>query len=83
MVAYALSPIDLIPDMIPVLGYLDDLLILPFGIWLAVRLMPAALMAELRAQAEGLPHPFSRAGLMIVLSIWAALLAGGVWWWAG
>ena len=46
--AYALSPIDLIPDFIPVLGYLDDLLIVPAGIWLALRLIPAELMAELR-----------------------------------
>ena len=83
VVAYALSPIDLIPDMIPALGYLDDLLILPLGIWLAVRLMPAALMAGFRAQAEGMPHPVSRAGLVMVLLTWAALLAGGVWWWAG
>ena len=61
VVAYAFSPIDLIPDMIPVLGYLDDLLILPLGIWLAVRFIPAALMAGFRAQAEGLARPVSRA----------------------
>ncbi|HTH27548.1 MAG TPA: DUF1232 domain-containing protein, partial [Sphingobium sp.] len=46
--AYALSPIDLIPDVIPVLGYLDDLLILPLGIMLAVRMIPAPLLAEFR-----------------------------------
>ena len=49
--AYALSPIDLIPDFIPVLGYLDDLLIVPLGIMLAVKLVPAPLMAEFRAAA--------------------------------
>ncbi|TIT56386.1 MAG: DUF1232 domain-containing protein, partial [Mesorhizobium sp.] len=49
--AYALSPIDLIPDFIPVLGYLDDLIIVPLGILLAVKLIPAALMAEFRAAA--------------------------------
>jgi uncharacterized membrane protein YkvA (DUF1232 family) len=49
--AYALSPIDLIPDFIPVLGYLDDVLIVPAGIWLTVRLIPAELMVEFRAEA--------------------------------
>jgi len=50
--AYALSPIDLIPDFIPVLGYLDDVIIVPLGILLAVRLVPPDLMAEFRAEAE-------------------------------
>lgn len=49
--AYALSPIDLIPDFVPVLGYLDDLVIVPLGILLAVRLVPAALMQEFRERA--------------------------------
>ena len=52
VVAYALSPIDLIPDFIPVLGYLDDLVIVPAGILLTVRLIPADLLSEFRAQAE-------------------------------
>ena len=52
--AYALSPIDLIPDFIPVLGYLDDLVIVPLGILLVVALIPAALMAEFREQAATL-----------------------------
>ena len=52
VVAYALSPIDLIPDFIPVLGYLDDLLIVPLGIWLVLKLVPADVMAECRAQAD-------------------------------
>ena len=75
--AYALSPIDLIPDFVPVLGYLDDLLLVPGGIWLAVRLIPAPLMAELRTLAEGRGRPSSRAGLLIVVALW---LAAG--WWA-
>src|SRR5712691_6090661 len=50
-VAYALSPIDLIPDFIPVLGYLDDLIIVPAGVWLVLKLVPADVMAECRAQA--------------------------------
>lgn len=69
--AYALSPIDLIPDFIPVLGYLDDLLIVPFGIMLAVRLIPSDVMAELRADAAArLERPSSRAGLIVILAIW-------------
>ena len=52
MVGYAISPIDLIPDFIPVLGYLDDVIIVPLGIMLAVRLIPKPLMAELREGAN-------------------------------
>ncbi len=69
--AYALSPIDLIPDFIPVLGYLDDLLIVPLGIMLAVRLIPSDVMAELRVDAAArLERPSSRAGLIVILAIW-------------
>lgn len=71
--AYALSPIDLIPDFIPVLGYLDDLVIVPLGIMLAVRLVPPALLAESRAAAAGRRGRGSRAGLAMVLAIWLAL----------
>lgn len=52
VVAYALSPIDLIPDFIPVLGYLDDLVLVPLGVWLVVRLIPADVLAECRARAH-------------------------------
>jgi len=69
---YALSPIDLIPDFIPVLGYLDDLLIVPLGIMLAVKLVPAPVMADLRVRAMGRARPKSIAGLIAVLFIWAA-----------
>jgi uncharacterized membrane protein YkvA (DUF1232 family) len=58
--AYALSPIDLIPDFIPVLGYLDDLLIVPAGIWLAVRMIRPELMTEFRARASDTARPRSR-----------------------
>ena len=50
--AYALSPIDLIPDFIPIVGYLDDLVIVPLGVWLVVSLIPAEIMAECRAKAD-------------------------------
>lgn len=73
--AYALSPVDLIPDFIPVIGYLDDLIIVPPGIMLAVRLIPPALMVELRATAsERLTRPVSRVALLFVLAIWAACI---------
>lgn len=73
--AYALSPIDLIPDFVPVLGYLDDLLLMPAGIWLAVRLVPAPVMAELRQRALGSARPTSRLGLVAILLLWVLALA--------
>lgn len=73
--AYALSPIDLIPDFIPVLGYLDDLLLLPLGILLAVKLIPDPVMADLRAKAVEQRKPISRAGLAGVVLIWLASIA--------
>ena len=80
--AYALSPIDLIPDFIPVVGYLDDLIIVPLGILLAVRLVPPELMGELRSEATARSRPTSRAGLAIIAAVWllsAALLAWAFW----
>jgi uncharacterized membrane protein YkvA (DUF1232 family) len=76
VVGYALSPIDLIPDFIPVLGYLDDLVLLPIGIWLAVKLIPDEVLAECRLQAEREPPSAKRsiaAGIVIV-SIWFVCL---------
>lgn len=71
VVAYALSPIDIIPDFIPILGYLDDLLILPLGIMIAVRLIPFVLMSEFRERASGYRQlPASRAGIVIVIVVW-------------
>lgn len=68
---YALSPIDLIPDFIPILGYLDDLLILPFGIWLVVSLIPDEIMAECRIKAdEAAQRPTSRTGLVAIVLLW-------------
>jgi uncharacterized membrane protein YkvA (DUF1232 family) len=69
--AYALSPIDLIPDFIPVIGYLDDLIILPLGIWLVVSLIPGEVMVEYRAKAsEAAQRPTSRAGMVVVILLW-------------
>lgn len=79
---YALSPIDLIPDFIPVLGLLDDLLLVPAGIWLAVRLVPPSLMAEFRAQAAAvLRRPRSLWGAALVLFLWLSTIAAltAVW----
>lgn len=79
--AYALSPVDLIPDFIPVIGYLDDLVIVPAGILLTVRLIPAPLMVEFRAEAarrEG--RPTSRAGVVAIVLIWVAAISLVIWW---
>ncbi|MBN8992660.1 MAG: DUF1232 domain-containing protein [Rhizobiales bacterium] len=83
---YALSPIDLIPDFIPVLGYLDELILLPLGIWLVVTLIPDEVMAEYRARAdEAGQRPTSRAGMIAIIVLWfagASMLAwiGHAWW---
>jgi uncharacterized membrane protein YkvA (DUF1232 family) len=69
--AYALSPIDLIPDFIPIVGYLDDLVIVPFGVWLVVSLIPAEIMAECRAKADAAGRrPVSRAGMIAIIVLW-------------
>lgn len=77
--AYALSPVDLIPDFIPTLGYLDDLIIVPLGVLLAVRLIPLDLMSEFRTlAAERGRLPATRAGLAVIIVIWlaAGIVAG-------
>lgn len=77
--AYALSPIDLIPDFIPVIGFLDDVLLVPLGIWLTLRLTPAALLADCKQQAAAMANqrlPTSRTGLVAVLIIWTLAIAG-------
>ncbi|OZI53481.1 YkvA family protein [Bordetella genomosp. 5] len=76
---YALSPIDLIPDFIPVLGLIDDLLLVPLGIWFAIRLIPPALLADLRERAAARTRrPRSLVAAIAILLLW--LLAG--WWFA-
>lgn len=75
---YALSPIDLIPDFIPVLGVLDDLIIVPLGIWLVIALIPEDVMREYRAMASAAaPRPVNKAAAVIIVALWisgAALL---------
>jgi uncharacterized membrane protein YkvA (DUF1232 family) len=80
--AYALSPIDLIPDFVPVLGYLDDVVIVPLGILLALKLVPADLMADLRAEAERRLDklPVSRVGAAVTATIWLAGATAVSWW---
>ena len=77
VVAYALSPVDLIPDFIPILGYLDDLILIPLGIIIAVKMIPAPVMAECREKArltiqQGIPH--SRIAAAIIIIIWLITL---------
>lgn len=71
LAAYALSPIDLIPDFIPVLGLADELILLPLGLWLFTRMLPAGLFDEHRAAAAGAAErPGSRWGAVVVISLW-------------
>lgn len=77
---YALSPIDLIPDFIPVLGLLDDLILIPAGIWLVLRLIPDEVFAEHRATAEVASHrPVSRTGAAVVVLLWLAIIGSVTW----
>jgi uncharacterized membrane protein YkvA (DUF1232 family) len=82
VVAHTFSPIDLIPDFIPVLGYLDDLIITPVGIWLALKMIPPQVMVEARQKADELiaqGKPVSKAGLVLVIGVWLVTLAIIVW----
>jgi uncharacterized membrane protein YkvA (DUF1232 family) len=80
VVGYAFSPIDLIPDAIPVLGYLDDLLIVPLGIALAVRMIPLPVLAECREEARNAKDgPVNKVAAVVVVAIWIALAALAVW----
>lgn len=79
IVAYALSPIDLIPDFIPVLGYLDELILLPVAIWLVLKLVPAEAMIDARIQAQAWveaqrPRPRNWIAAAVIAVIWVLLL---------
>ena len=76
VVAYALSPIDLIPDFVPVVGYLDDLVIVPAGLALALKLIPEPVMAECRERADlSIDRPRSWVAAVVIVSIWLAAAA--------
>ena len=77
IVAYALSPIDLIPDFVPILGYLDDLVLIPLGVTLAIRMIPPAVMSECRARAQEVivsGKPVSRVAGAVIVLIWFTLV---------
>jgi len=74
--AYAISPIDLIPDFIPIVGHLDDMIIVPVGIVLVIRLIPATLMAEFRQIALiSSEQPVSRVAATVIIALWVVCLA--------
>jgi uncharacterized membrane protein YkvA (DUF1232 family) len=82
---YALSPIDLIPDFIPVLGYIDDLIIVPLGIWATISLIPAEILAECRAVASAAESPVSKRAASAIVVVWILTGVALVWvairWW--
>ncbi len=82
VLAYAVSPIDLIPDMIPILGYLDDLILVPLGIYFAIRLIPPEVLAECRTRAaetdRALPHSRKAAAVIVLIWLLIMVLAGYV-----
>jgi uncharacterized membrane protein YkvA (DUF1232 family) len=80
VVAHTFSPIDLIPDFVPVLGYLDDLIITPGGLWLAIRMIPAEVLAEARAAAatHSADRSVGKIGAVIVVLLWIIGLAVAV-----
>jgi uncharacterized membrane protein YkvA (DUF1232 family) len=85
VVAYAFSPIDLIPDFIPVLGFVDDAILLPLGIWLALKLVPPAVMAEARIAGEAWlaarkPKPRNYVAAAVFVALWC-VLAWLLWRW--
>ena len=80
VVGYAFSPIDLIPDPIPILGYLDDLVLIPLGVALAIRMIPPQVLAECREEArQAKDRPVSRVAAVVVVAVWVALAALAVW----
>ncbi len=82
VVAYAFSPIDLIPDFIPILGYVDDLLLVPLGIAAAITLIPPQVLAESRAEAGRVmdeAKPVNRAAAAVIVAIWLTLAAFALW----
>ena len=81
LLAYAASPIDLIPDFIPVLGLLDEVILLPIGVWIVVGIIPPDVMEAARARAREGKLPANWIAGVIVLLLWAASIAAIAWWW--
>ena len=80
VVGYAFSPIDLIPDPVPVLGYLDDLILVPLGVALAIKMIPPPVLAECRQKArDAKDRPVNRVAAVVVIAVWIALAALAVW----
>lgn len=80
VVGYAFSPIDLIPDPIPVLGYLDDLVLIPLGVAIAVRMIPSEVMDECRREARNAEgRPANRVAAAVVVAVWLLLACLGIW----
>ena len=80
VVGYAFSPIDLIPDPVPVLGYLDDLILIPLGIALAIKMIPPPVLAECREKARNAKdRPVSKVAAVVVVVVWFTLAALAVW----
>jgi uncharacterized membrane protein YkvA (DUF1232 family) len=80
--AYALSPIDLIPDFIPVLGYLDDLLLVPLGLYLVLRWLPPRVLASSRDRAaQVMERPRSLGGALVIIVLWIAITVALLSWW--
>ena len=83
VIAYAFSPIDLVPDFIPVLGYLDDLILVPLGVTLAMKMIPSEVMEECRAQAEievQQDKPTTWVAAAVIIAIWVTLSALAIVW---
>ena len=74
VVGYAFSPIDLIPDVVPVLGYLDDLILIPLGVALAIKMIPPAVLAECREKArDAKDRPVNKLAAVVIVIVWIAL----------
>src|SRR5688572_19463361 len=79
--AYAFSPIDLIPDFIPVLGLLDDMILLPLGVWLVAKLTPDSVWQQARERAHAAAEkPISRTAMIVIAALWVAALGALAWW---
>jgi uncharacterized membrane protein YkvA (DUF1232 family) len=80
--AYAFSPIDLIPDFIPILGYLDDVILVPLGVWLVLKLIPKHVLEELKVKAEEMrtgSKPRNYIAAFIIVLIWLLVIVGATY----